>query len=268
MSNHDIIKFYLEGNSIAATGKKFDLTAYKIKKLLMKNHVSIRSRSEQNILENIKRSKYINHNYFDELNDENVYYLGFLAADGTVRPRRNEIKIGISSVDRDFLVEFKNHLHSEREIKDYTTSNGFQVSELSFSSQKIKEELAKYSIVPQKTILGVSFANIPDKFKLSFIKGFFDGDGCFTYNAYNKQCRIIFTSYTENILKEINEYFDNKGKYYQTKNNGTCYELVFSTIPSIDIMKKFYDIHTPCLIRKKNKFSDYLNLRIEMTSKS
>ena len=268
MSNHEIIKFYLEGNSIAATGRKFNLTPYKTKKLLIENNIQIRTRHEQAILENMQRGKAINHNYFDVLTLENVYYLGFLAADGTVRPHRNEIKVGLSSIDKDFLIEFKTNLKSEREIKDYTTANGFKVSELLFSSQKIKEELLKYSIVPNKTELGVSFKNIPENFKLAFIKGFFDGDGCFTYNHHTKQCSVKFTSHTKGILEEINAYFDNKGKYYQKKYNGICYDLSFSTLPSIEIMKKFYEIDTPCLIRKKEKFNDYLNLRIKMTSKS
>lgn len=265
MSNQKIIEFYLEGNSIAATSRKFNLTSYKVKKILKENNVSIRTRHEQAILENMKRGKAINHNYFDILTFENAYYLGFLAADGTVRPNRNEIKVGLSSIDKDFLVQFKSSLKSEREIKDYITNNGFQVSELIFSSQKIKEALSKYSIVPNKTKIGVSFKNIPEDFKLVFIKGYFDGDGCFTYNKNTKQCFIKITSYTKGILEEINEYFNNTGKCYQ-KNH--YYELVFSTLPSIKIMKKFYKIETPCLIRKKEKFNDYLNLRIQMTSKS
>ena len=268
MSNHEIIKFYLEGNSIAATGRKFNLTPYETKKTLIENNIQIRTRHEQTILENMKRGKAINHNYFDVLTLENVYYLGFLAADGTVRPHRNEIKVSLSSIDKDFLIEFKNNLKSEREIKDYITSNGFEVSELLFSSQKIKEELSKYSIVPNKTELGISFKNIPEKFRLAFIKGFFDGDGCFTYNQYTKQCSVKFTSHTKDILEEINEYFGNKGSYHQKNYNGICYDLSFSTLPSIEIMKKFYEIDTPCLIRKKEKFNDYLNLRIEITSKS
>lgn len=268
MSNHEVIEFYLKGNSIAATGRKFNKTSYRIKKTLEENNIPIRTRHEQNILENMKRGKAINHNYFDILTFENVYYLGFLAADGTVRPNRNEIKIGLSSIDRNFLIQFKNNLKSEREIKDYVTANGFQVSELIFSSQKIKEELSKYSIVPNKTKIGVSFKNIPTNFKLAFIKGFFDGDGCFTYNKHTKQCSIKFTSYTKGILEEINEYFNDKGSFYQRKGPRPYYDLSFSTLASLEIMKKFYEIETPCLVRKKEKFNDYLNLRIEMTSKS
>ena len=62
MSNHEIIKFYLEGNSIAATGRKFNLTPYQAKKTLIENNIQIRTRHEQAILENMQRGKAINHN--------------------------------------------------------------------------------------------------------------------------------------------------------------------------------------------------------------
>ena len=55
MSNHEIIKFYLEGNSIAATGRKFNLTPYQAKRTLIENNIRIRTRHEQTILENMKR---------------------------------------------------------------------------------------------------------------------------------------------------------------------------------------------------------------------
>ena len=97
-------------------------------------------------------------------------------------------------------------------------------------------------------------------------KGFYkpDNDGAFACKAQ----ALFIKKYGKDILEEINEYFGNKGSYYQKNYNGICYDLSFSTLPSIEIMKKFYEIDTPCLIRKKEKFNDYLNLRIEMTSKS
>ena len=66
------------------------------------NNIVIRSQKEQLVIENIKRTKQINHNYFEKLNNINCYYLGFLYADGTVRKNRNEIKICLASIDYDF----------------------------------------------------------------------------------------------------------------------------------------------------------------------
>lgn len=258
MSNQEIIQLYEEGKSLNTLSLKSGLSTYKIKKILTENNIHIRTRSEQTVLTNMERGKKINHNYFDILNNEKCYYLGFLAADGCVRPNRNEIKIGLSSIDREWLEELREKLQSERTIKDYITSKGFAVSELLFSSLKIKNELSKYSIVPNKTELGVTMQNIPKQYKLAFIKGFFDGDGCFTINKNTKQCSVKFTSHTKGILEEIQQFFNN-GHIYSHENN---YELDFSTAPSLKIMNSFYTLDTPYLKRKKEKYEEALKIRI------
>lgn len=260
MNDQDIIKEYANGASLAELSRKSKMSVYKIKQLLNKNNITIRSRFEQAVYTNMSRGKKINHNYFDKLNNEKSYYLGFLAADGCVRPNRNEIKIGLSSIDRKWLEEFRNKLQSERTIKDYTTSKGFQVSELLFSSLKIKTELAKYSIIPNKTYIGITMKNIPNEYKLAFIKGYFDGDGSFSYNKNTKQCKIQIVSNTKGILKEINDFLNNQGNIYSHNKNN--YSLEFSTLPSLNIMKQFYDLDTPYLERKKEKYQEALLIRI------
>lgn len=260
MNNQEIIKAYEEGASLASLSRQTGLSTYKIKKILQDNSIKIRTRFEQTILTNMSRGKQINHNYFNDLNDEKTYYLGFLAADGCVRPNRNEIKIGLSSIDREWLEEFKLKLNSEREIEDYITSKGFAVSELKFSSLKIKTELAKYSIVPNKTYLGITMKGIPNEYKLAFIKGYFDGDGCFVFNKNTKQCSLKITSHAKEILEEISDFFK-AGNIYSYGEN---FELDFSTNSALKIMKSFYDLDTPCLKRKKEKYLEALKIRIEI----
>lgn len=261
MSDNDIIKYYEDGHSIASTARYCGLSNYKTKQFLLSRGIRIRSKHEQNIIENVRRAKKVDHNYFSSLDNERAYYLGFLAADGTVRSDCNAIKIGLSSLDRDFLEEFRERIQSEREIKDYITSKGFSVSELSFSSLKIKEDLSKYSIVPNKTYIGITMKNIPEEYKIPFIKGFFDGDGSFSFNKKTKQCKVVFTSHTKGILEEISQVFGNEGHIY--KKNQSDFELDFSTIPSLDIMRKFYEIDTPCLLRKKQKYEECCKMRIQ-----
>ena len=260
MNNQEIIKAYEDGASLASLSRQTGLSTYKIKKILQNNSIKIRTRFEQTIFTNMSRGKQINHNYFDELNNEKVYYLGFLVEDGCVRTNRNEIKIGLSAIDREWLEEFKLKLNSEREIEDYITGKGFAVSELKFSSLKIKTELAKYSIIPNKTYLGITMKAIPDKYKLAFIKGYFDGDGCFVFNKNTKQCSLKITSHTKEILEEIS-YFFKTGNIY---SHGKDFELNFSTNPTLKIMKLFYNLDTPCLKRKKEKYLEALKIRIEI----
>lgn len=258
--NTKIVDFYKDGNSRKKTCEKFNIKDKELKELLIKNNIHIRSKKEQLIIENIKRTKNINHFYFDILNNKNVYYLGFLGADGTIRKNRNEIKIALSSIDKDFLTEFKNELQSDKEIKIRQTNNGFEYAEFTFSSLNIKNTIMKYGVVPNKTYIGLSLDLIPNNFKLAFIKGFFDGDGCFTYNKNTKQCKLSFSSYKNEFLNDINIFFNNTGYIYQDKRT-KVYTLEFSTIPSLNIMKSFYELETPCLIRKKKKYLECLELR-------
>lgn len=260
MNNQEIIQAYEEGASLTSLSRQTGLSTYKIKKILQENSIKVRTRFEQTIFTNMSRGKKINHNYFDILDNEKAYYLGFLAADGCVRPNRNEIKISLSSIDREWLEEFQSKIESEREIEDYITSKGFSVSELKFSSLKIKTELAKYSIVPNKTYLGITMKTIPDKYKLAFIKGYYDGDGCFVFNKNTKQCSLKITSNTKSILEEIS-YFFRAGKIY---SHGQNFELDFSTNPTLSIMESFYNLDTPCLKRKKEKYLEALKIRIEI----
>lgn len=267
MSDHEIIEKYEAGKSLASLSRESGLSVYKIKKLLTENNIHIRTRFEQTVFTNMERGKKINHNYFDELSNEKAYYLGFLAADGCVRPNRNEIKIGLSSIDKTWLEEFRNKLNSEREIEDYITGKGFAVSELKFSSLKIKQKLAKYSIVPNKTYLGITMKNIPNEYKLAFLKGFFDGDGCFVFNKNTKQCSVKFTSYGYTFLEEINNFFNNKGHIHQ-KQNTENYSLEFSTLFALQIMNAFYSLNTPCLLRKKDKYDEALKYRIQINPRA
>lgn len=258
----EAIDFYNQGNSMNKTAKQYNSTPQTLKKLFISNGVKIRNQKEQLILENMKRAKPINHNYFDKLTNENSYYLGFLGADGTVRKDRNEIKIGLSSIDLNFLEEFQKKLQSERPIHNYQTNNGFDVSELIFSSVKIKEEIMKYGIVPNKTYIGLDLNLIPKEFQLPFIKGFYDGDGSVVYNQNTKQVKLTFCSYTKKILEQINNFFNNQGHIYSSqRTKNIIYELDFSTLPSLDILKQFYKLDTPCLIRKYKKYLNILKLR-------
>ena len=64
--NAEIIDFYIKGNSRKKTCNEFNISDQKLKNILKENNVYIRNHSEQLILENIKRTKGVNHFYFDK----------------------------------------------------------------------------------------------------------------------------------------------------------------------------------------------------------
>ena len=256
---NNAIDFYKEGNSMAATAKVFHSTPGTLKRLFRDRGIHIRGKQEQLILENKKRATPINHSFFSCPTDMSMYYTGFIAADGTIRKDRNEIKIALSAVDKLFLETMRQNLQYQGQVHDYMTNNGFSCVELRFTSLQIKQDLQKYGVVPNKTYKGLTLQVIPKQFQLAFIKGFFDGDGSFVYNKNTKQAKVTFTSHLPGILKEIGNYF-NGGYIYQDKRT-LAYSLEFSTIPSLSIMQAFYRLETPCLERKKQKYLEYLVLR-------
>ena len=251
------IDFYNQGNSMNSTCKKFHTTPGTLKKLFQKNNIHIRNQKEQLILENKKRAKPINHDFFSTPTQDNCYYLGFLAADGCVRKDRNEIKISLSSIDKQFLEDMKKNMNSSNEIKTYISNDGFEYCEFRFTSLQIKNDISKYGIVPNKTKIGISMQSIPLEYKLAFIKGYFDGDGSLVINKNTKQVKVSFVSHTKTILEEIKDYF-NSGNIYPKNGN---YSLEFSTIASLNILRSFYELNTPCLQRKHNKYLDCLKIR-------
>ena len=261
MNNQLISNYYSAQHSLKQTSNHFKISIYMVKKALRETGTPIRSRKEQNIITNMNRTMKVNEDYFDLLNAENVYYLGFLAADGCVHPNRNEIKIGLSSIDEDWMITFKQDLGIERDIKKYLTTKGFEVVEICFSSAKIKEALAKYDIVPNKTFKEISIKNIPDNLKIHYIRGFFDGDGSFSWNKNTRQGMVKIVSHKENILKEIQSIMGGTIYHFKDRN---LYSLEYSTLPSIDFLNKIYQNDSRCLVRKKLKYYEFLNFRIQI----
>ena len=269
--NNLLIKDYIEGKSLIQCSKDYNLSVKNIKKILKESNIHIRNRSEQLIITNQSRGFAINHNYFNILNAENTYYLGFLAADGTIRKNDNEIKIGLSSVDVEWLEEFKDKIKSKHKISSNINNKGYAISSFRFSSKQIKQDLQKYSIIPNKTYIGVTMKNIPHNLKWYFLKGYFDGDGSFSWNKSTLQGSFKIFSYKEEILQEFkqlieSEYNFHVGIYSIIKPSGNkLYSLEISTIGSYTILNRFYHnmIDSPCLQRKRNKFLDFCNYRIE-----
>lgn len=76
----------------------------------------------------------------------------------------------------------------------------------SFSLRIVSVDLARQlfslGITPNKSLtLDLSKIKVPQQYLKDFIRGYFDGDGCFFYKeySYNKQCLISFTGTLESI---------------------------------------------------------------------
>ena len=157
-----------------------------------------------------KLRKYtINENYFNYVGDDIcAYILGFISADGGVF--KNKLTIAQSGDEGKFLLEWiknkldSNHILYIRESKKIMHKNAHI---LEITSPQIVEDLKNYNIIENKKY-NFEFPDLLDlKHLKSYIRGYFDGDGC--VGIYN-----------EKKIKNGNVYFSKylKLSFYGTKN--------------------------------------------------
>lgn len=209
---------------------------------------------------NIKRRKYeVRDDFFDIETSEMAYILGFIAADGTVRKDSNEIKIGLSAKDAELLEKFKAYIGG-RDLKYYTTQDGFDVVSWCFCSQHIKEKLSEYNIIPQKTFTFKFPQKLQKKYWIDFIRGYFDGDGSIS-TAGPHAIRWQVCSATKDVLENIVNFFYEEYNIPKTTiqntikgRNNPLYIIQYTTTSTREIYKYLYYDNCLCLKRKKEKY--------------
>lgn len=243
------------------SGAELGLGKKVVKRILQENGIKIRDNAEAH------RVYQINDSYFDKESHNMAYILGFLASDGNISTKDNKIKIGLSAVDKEILEKIKEELQSTRPLYEYTTTQGYNVAELTFNSAHIKKKLAEYGIVPNKTFTLQPPIKLDEQYIIDYIRGYFDGDGsiCKTgYLNHGKEFRIVSAS--KEILEFFEDYFyknygQSKGHIYprsKVEGRAQLYDLKYST----NFTKKLYNIlYTPnslYLKRKKDKYEQLL----------
>lgn len=117
-----------------------------------------------------------NEHYFDVIdNQDKAYWLGFFAADGYNHASKGCIEFRLHSRDREILEKFKNSIESNNPIKLY----GSSYCNLLLYSKHLCDVLSSYGLHQAKTYT-LAIPELEDSLMRHFIRGFFDGDGCFS----------------------------------------------------------------------------------------
>lgn len=256
-----------------ASGREFGLSDGAVKKILKGAGIHLRTQKESVVLKNENSRKYNNNsNYFSIESPNMAYIMGFIAADGTVRKDDNSIKITLSAQDRELLVKIKEEVGIEVEVKDYTTSQGYDCSTLVWTDKKHKEDLAKYSIVPAKTFILQPPTNLKREYWIDYIRGYFDGDGSVnniksTNGRGNGSIRWQLCSATKELVDWIvdflNEEYGVPKVNVQTRvrnHEKPLYIVQYSSRASRMIYKVLYSESSLYLARKKEIFDNLMTL--------
>jgi transposase len=198
-----IINLYITENfSISKISKNLGISITTICKYLRKQNIEI--------INYQNRSKF-NENIFDKIDsEEKAYWLGFIFADGYISNTRNTFEIGLSIKDLSHLEKFNDFMeHESYNIKISKDNKGHQKCRWSVVNKHLWNTLNNYGCTPRKsTVLKFPIKYIPEKLKKDFIRGYFDGDGCITYDkkAIKPIATVLgteeFLSVVKNILKD------------------------------------------------------------------
>jgi intein-encoded DNA endonuclease-like protein len=246
---------------------------------------------EENAMEPGRRRYNINQDYFETIDtEEKAYWLGFLAADGTIRLRHGgaEKKKRGSSIVLKLAVKDEHHVDKFQKIfgiesrisyhRDYTKTRKGEVSfsdacRVSINSNKLIDDIIDKGVTPRKSQT-LDRPNIKDEYQNHFIRGYFDGNGTITFNTKDA------VKENHNVVKNFNigfACFSDKFKEYLKEEIGKLNILLRDEPPyslSIKNMKDgvvfinyIYKDATVFLERKKeisDRFIEHYNTKKEL----
>jgi hypothetical protein len=176
---------YEELGSLKAVARKFGFDPASIKRYMTRYGLEFKPQVRHGC----------DHDFFSRENEETFYVAGFIAADGCVKDRKSkngnrryELGIGLAKKDKEFLEQLRQIMKAETPIRDFLVKNSkfnskwndTWKSEIIITSQKMCEDLARFNIVPRKS-LTYTFPEWMKTHPLKnhFIRGYNDGDGSF-----------------------------------------------------------------------------------------
>lgn len=208
-----------------------------------------------------------------------AYVLGLTMADGAIEDVRKSSRtcyFMIASNDLDLLEQVKIVMNSNHEInsrkpryvqfekKMYLCKISHR---LRIGSKEIYNDLENLGVASKKA-LRLMLPEVPNIYFQHYLRGYFDGDGCFS--AYKRKDsghirpRVIFTSgcksYLENLQKNIQILTDiTTTRVYLSGNR--AFQSIYSDQNAVKIMDYMYQNldQAPYLDRKYKKYLDFKN---------
>lgn len=255
---NNIIFDYLNNTSIEDIGDKYDLHYQTVSKILHKNNI--------NTKEHMKKKYTFNENYFDEIDNQNkAYFLGFLIADGNVSKTTGRICIDLQAQDKHILESFCQELDMPNKHLSFSNRSNMgcqDVYYLTFTSNHMKESLSKYGVVPCKSLIYEYPDNISFELIKHILRGYFDGDGCFTVS--NSSCNIFLLGtyqFMDYLRNYIETYIGVHCYFCQHKNNKNTYVINISGKKKCyNFLSYIYKDANLYLFRKYNKYIETYNI--------
>ena len=189
---------------------------------------------------------------------EKYYWLGFIAGDGSVQEQGRRLRIELKNDSLDILEHFRDFMESNANITSRTNNNNCQCSRIDINSKELGNYLAEYNIVPNKSkIFEIPLNKIDEKYRMDFIRGFMDADGCIHIRKErNNIPSLSFVSGSKKCIEQIKEILNINNSI--CKRNGN-YIIAKEGKEVKSILDKIYE-HSTENTRLKRKYDIYCTI--------
>jgi DNA-binding transcriptional regulator WhiA len=243
---------YKKGESTAYIGDEFGVSPGTINRTLRNNGVEIRDLSESH------RKHQFNEDIFETLDQETLYWLGFLITDGGVyEPEHGQRKISLalSEKDGEHVEKFKTFLNAEHPIKT-REQDGNKSKQITITSDKIAEDLKSYGVTQRKSFTAEASEEITNS--RNFWRGAIDGDGALELRDERGPRLRLHTAepLTKQFERYITRFCKTEAKARPHKND--IYVFALSGTPAVEAIDHLYIGASTYLDRKKSIANDII----------
>lgn len=244
-----IVELYTSGQSLKNVAGALGTNNKTVRKLLDYKNIIIRNQG----------SKYILDDYFFECIDDEkkAYWLGVLATDGSVRgeQNRNEIVLSLKIGDRQHVEQFIRDIGSTSKVY-FVNRNGSRQAYASITSKKLKRDLAKLGVIPNKT-LNISPPTLDDKMRRHFWRGCFDGDGCIS--MLGKKSNLSFNG-TYDMVEGFKSFVSDNIAVNDNKIIPRCniYSIKYGAKKDVQNILKLLYLNSTVSLHRKYEFASMI----------
>ncbi len=196
-----------------------------------------------------------------------AYAIGLIVSDGNLSSDGRHLNL--TSKDREVIETFRKCLNIKNKIGRKARSGKIEKKYyvLQFGDVIFYRFLLGIGLTPAKSKT-IGKIEIPQRYFFDFLRGSFDGDGCF-YSYWDPRWKsshmfyLAFSSaskiHTEWIRREIGKFLFVRGHVSKSKRKGSIYNLRYAKKESLEIIKKmYYNPKVTCLSRKRAKIKKAL----------
>jgi hypothetical protein len=169
----------------------------------------------------------LNDNFLDKLDKKSAWFVGIMAADGNINKNKKFFSISQSGDHGKKIIEYiKKLLNFNGNMLTYYPKNGQYSVKINCTSPELIKDLFKFNVGPNKSLIYQFPKNMDENFFASFLRGYFEGDGCVGIYDNGKGSKYFQLSFvgTYNFIKDCSNIIPIKGNMIK-KNANNCFEL-------------------------------------------